>query len=352
MQYGVSFHEKLEPEDIRSAGFHWTEIRWDRKVESDLPVSGIVIPLQEAEAQMSQLLSRVQKLQAHYLVIETAGCDSLDVMEQLIGSCADMIRENAVPIYIENGFAGDEISGYRHCDYSEAEVLRQIADYGNEKTGTTLFGVCINIGYGNLLAQDVRGMLDVTAEYLKLVHVNDNDGFHNVKQMPYTFTQGRGSQTTDWEHIMGAMIRSGFDGWFIFDTDGLFGRTPGQLEKQMLKLLYAMAEDWQTMFHYEDFLAEGNRKIILFGTGRMAAGYMHTWGRKFPPVFLVDNNTDLWGKEKYGLPVKAPEAILEIPEEERRVLLCSGFYREIGAQLTSMGIPYTRYSDQYFECVM
>ena len=80
------------------------------------------------------------------------------------------------------------------------------------------------------------------------------------------------------------------------------------------------------------------KKIILFGTGMMFEDYMEKWGKKNPPDFLVDNDKNRWGRRRLGIPVKAPEEILKIPEEKRRLIICSFYYREIQKQLEQMGI--------------
>lgn len=80
------------------------------------------------------------------------------------------------------------------------------------------------------------------------------------------------------------------------------------------------------------------KKIILFGTGMMFEDYMEKWGKKYPPDFLVDNDKNRWGRKRLGIPVRSPEEILKVPEEERRLIICSFYYKEIQKQLEQMGI--------------
>jgi hypothetical protein len=95
--------------------------------------------------------------------------------------------------------------------------------------------------------------------------------------------------------------------------------------------------DYQRMLTHMLDDVEG-KKIILFGTGMMFEDYMEKWGKKNPPDFLVDNDKNRWGRRRLGIPVKAPEEILKIPEEKRRLIICSFYYREIQKQLEQMGI--------------
>ena len=80
------------------------------------------------------------------------------------------------------------------------------------------------------------------------------------------------------------------------------------------------------------------KKIILFGAGMMFEDYMKKYGSKYKPAFLVDNDENKWGRFRMGFEIRGPEAILEVPEEKRRLIICSFYYREITEQLEKMGI--------------
>lgn len=95
--------------------------------------------------------------------------------------------------------------------------------------------------------------------------------------------------------------------------------------------------DYQRMLTHMLDDVEG-KKIILFGTGMMFEDYMEKWGKKNPPDFLVDNDKNRWGRRRLGIPVRSPEEILKIPEEKRRLIICSFYYKEIQKQLEQMGI--------------
>lgn len=95
--------------------------------------------------------------------------------------------------------------------------------------------------------------------------------------------------------------------------------------------------DYQRMLTHMLDGAEG-KKVILFGTGLMFEDYMEKWGKKYPPEFLADNDKNRWGRKRLGIPVRPPEEILKIPEEKRRLIICSFYYKEIQKQLEQMGI--------------
>ena len=88
-------------------------------------------------------------------------------------------------------------------------------------------------------------------------------------------------------------------------------------------------------------------RVALFGAGNMCRNYMKCYGEKYPPLFTCDNNPKLWGTEFEGLKVKPPESLKHLPDN-CGVIICNIFYREIEAQLRSMGIRHIGYfNDEY-----
>lgn len=88
----------------------------------------------------------------------------------------------------------------------------------------------------------------------------------------------------------------------------------------------------------DTFADAKGRKIILFGAGLMFEDYMKKYGDKYRPAFLVDNDENKWGRSRMGIPIREPKEILEVPQEKRRLIICSYYYREISEQLDKMGI--------------
>lgn len=86
-----------------------------------------------------------------------------------------------------------------------------------------------------------------------------------------------------------------------------------------------------------------DRRIILFGAGRMAGHYLNRYGKEHPPVFIVDNSADKWGSHKDGIEIKSPEALLRLMPGTFRVVITVGNYVPIAAQLEGMGIGADSY---------
>ncbi len=85
----------------------------------------------------------------------------------------------------------------------------------------------------------------------------------------------------------------------------------------------------------EDFKG---KTIVVFGAGKMLEYFLDHEGKIYPPVFVVDNDGNKWGTNVHNIPVKQPQSILIIPNENLRLLICSIHYREIAKQLREMGI--------------
>jgi lipopolysaccharide cholinephosphotransferase len=93
------------------------------------------------------------------------------------------------------------------------------------------------------------------------------------------------------------------------------------------------------MKHFQDIFANtAGRKIVIFGAGQMLLHYLAHTHKKFHPAFVVDNNKDKWGTYVKGFEVRNPNCILDLADDERHIIICSIYYKEIEAQLIDMGI--------------
>jgi FlaA1/EpsC-like NDP-sugar epimerase len=114
-------------------------------------------------------------------------------------------------------------------------------------------------------------------------------------------------------------------------------------------MLHAIVKEWQNQFTFvERVLNKPDKKLILFGAGQMLWDYMDTLGDKYPPYFAVDNGKMRWGTKVHGVEVKAPAEILNVPEDERNVVICCMYYDAISAQLKTMGVEHSEFQDRYF----
>jgi len=79
------------------------------------------------------------------------------------------------------------------------------------------------------------------------------------------------------------------------------------------------------------------KKIIVFGVGHIFKTYMEKYGDQYRPYFLVDNDLKKWGRNHAGIQIYRPESILSVPENDRYVIICSVYYKEIACQIRKNG---------------
>ena len=350
MRLGIQYLEELQLENANEIGFSNFEVCYEDCNTANLDkVAGIVLKVDGLAAEIFRdALKQVKRYTAEYLVLDTQGVSEKDVLCETLYTCIGDIKNAEIDIYIENGYKYQKNGDFCHSVFSDASELKRIVSEFNQLCGKECFGICFNVGYANLIEKNVKQIMVDLGTSIKMLHASDNDGRTNQHQLPCTFATGRNMPSTNWYSIVGVLLKNQFDGWIVFDTIGLIKRTPGKLQNSMLKLLWAIGQEWNAQFCLEEVLNQPNKKIILFGAGKMAQNYMESWGEKYPPAFLVDNNSRVWGMRAYGFEIKSPKDILEIPEQERSVWICNQYYDAVGRQLREMGIDYQCFWDQYY----
>lgn len=94
------------------------------------------------------------------------------------------------------------------------------------------------------------------------------------------------------------------------------------------------------------------KKIILFGSGRYADYYLSTYGMQYKPDFIVDNNSEKWGTEKNGIPVRFPEMIKSLINGTYTVIITVADFIPVEHQIIDMGITdYRIFNKQIVELI-
>ncbi|MBR5598265.1 MAG: hypothetical protein IKW30_12815 [Lachnospiraceae bacterium] len=361
---GIPYMKHVWREDVPAflceQGFTETEInyedldeykQWQDGVisQNSTPVpTGIILKgIDLDEEQFFHAVMIAEDMGVSYIVINTEGVASTRIISYILESFVDLLIDKEIEIYLENGYVISKQQEYICSEASEITNLKRIARQINRICDKECIGISIDVGNGNVLSKNLRTMIEEAGNLLKLVHINDNDGIHNDRQIPYTYTMGRGNKTTDWHRIIGELRRQHYAGRLIFNTEGIFNKAPNDLHMPYISLLGSIANEWEEVIRLEEYLNQPNKKIILFGAGVMAYNFTEIWGTKYRPEFLVDNDSSIWNTTRFGLIIKSPKAILEVPEKERLVFIANQYYGPIGAQLDSMGIKYRCYHDLY-----
>ena len=286
-----------------------------------------------------------------YLVLDftnwnDASCEKLEKL--LIQNAEEIVKRN-LHIFVENS-CRKERERFGFSPFSEMKNLVTVCENVARSCALSRenLGICFHVGHANLLAQNVGAEVTAAGDWLKLVHVQDNNGFRDEEQIPFTFTTGRGMLSTDWYGLIGHLIMMKYDGMLSFAIPGAFATAPQKLHGALAKLLLAMTAIWNSEYEFEKQLQQPGKQIILFGAGRMLRRYQQMWGEKYPPSFVVDNDSKIWDTVVDGISVRCPQAILAVPENERNVIVCNMHYKEIGGQLEKMGVKYHCFRDEYY----
>jgi len=360
MQIGIKYSKELIGEEmiVKEAGFEVAELPFSLLKEEEailsrhgirakgIALSGATLTSEE----LKDALDSARRIKAEYIVVSTVGVKDAEELFQVLCTGPSVLREYGIKLYIENGCEEVRKDLFVYNTFSDVAALRKFVERLIKKSeeAADLFGICLNLANAHLLAGNYMSMIEEAGKEIGLLHFNDNDGKYMRNQLPYTFTIGRGAPLMHWYRIIGNLVRVGYEGDIVFQVEGLFQTAPKKLYKAFLGLLYRIGEEWKGQFEFSAKLSEKEKKIILFGAGVMAQNYMDEWGEKYPPAFIADNNKANHGKQKYGATIISPEEILQIPENERYVLICNQYYDEVGAQLSELGISYDCYWDHYY----
>ncbi|MGN0345697.1 MAG: hypothetical protein ACI4DU_00255 [Lachnospiraceae bacterium] len=334
------------PEQIRSA---MEKRELAVKKNKNLAIAGWTVQLMPAH--LPAILEWKEDWSGFYLVLDfskwnDASCEKLEKL--LIQNAEEIVKRN-LHILVENS-CRMEREQYGFGPFSEMKHLVAVCENVARSCalGRENLGLCFHTGRANLLAQNVGAEVTSAGDWLKLVHVQDNNGFRDDEQIPFTFTTGRGMLSTDWYGLIGHLIMMKYDGMLSFAIPGAFATMPPKLHGALAKLLLAMTATWNREYEFEKRLQQPGKQLILFGAGRMMRRYQQMWGEKYPPSFVVDNDSKIWDTAVDGIPVKSPQAILDVPENERNVIVCNMHYKEIGGQLEKMGVQYHCFRDDYY----
>ena len=157
---------------------------------------------------------------------------------------APLAVECGVTMCIENlydGFGGHLVEG-PCCD---ARKAAERIDRMNEKYGAEVLGFCFDSGHANLVGIDFETFLTVLGPRLKVLHLHDNDGLHDLHQIPYTFAKTRENRaSTDWEGFLRGLRAIHFAGTLNFATAPVLTAFPEALKMDALEMLAKIGRYW------------------------------------------------------------------------------------------------------------
>lgn len=96
-------------------------------------------------------------------------------------------------------------------------------------------------------------------------------------------------------------------------------------------------EEYQRRF-VDIFRNTEKKKLILFGSGKVAAHFLSTYGHKYEIPFVLDNDRRKWGSQLDGIPIQSPLFLQGKQFGEYQVMICIRDYLPVMRQLEEMRV--------------
>ncbi len=242
--------------------------------------------------------------------------------------------EYGVCICIENLHArynGRIVQGV--CSIAD-DIVRMIEQV-NTLVGESCLAACFDVGHANALRRNIGREVLTLSKHLKVLHLHDNDGCEDQHQLPYTYNYSpSGGCSTDWSGFLVALRTIGFDGVFSFEPTKVLLNTPTAFLPTTLKYIFMIGEHFSKIVHFENELKLiSDKKIALFGSGKMFDNYMKYYGKDYLPICVFDNNEMMWGTTKHNINIYNPEKIKTLDMQTTVFIITSSYFDEITEQL-------------------
>lgn len=278
-------------------------------------------------------------------IVSSDKCKIKQHRRQIYLRLAKMAIKKGIRLLLENQYYDFNGHWRREMNGDPEDYAREI-DELNVAAGANVFAFCLDMGIGSLAGQDMQYFCKVLGKRLEAVVLCETIAGHNGKFFPFTVANN-GNTQTDWLGMVRGLRSIEFDGALLMEAADSVAVYPYPLRTKVLPIMRGIAVFFRWQIYMERILNRYPRKI-LFGAGRMCRRYLHCYGSVHIPLFIVDNNPQLWGNRINGLEIKAPKALRELPSD-CVVFICNIRYKEIEEQLSEMGITnkVMRFSDEY-----
>lgn len=90
-------------------------------------------------------------------------------------------------------------------------------------------------------------------------------------------------------------------------------------------------------FFYRHFFGSTERRIVVFGAGKIFSVFITLFQDIYKPSFIIDNKFEIQGTIVDGIPVKSPSVLLDMNSDEIIIIICVKDYEEIITQINQIG---------------
>lgn len=314
------------------------------------PLWGKRMDLQTEEEYMfsvvKQAIQITKTLNSPHLVVHPyQSYDRVDMATQrqlnlhFFRKLAPVALDAGVTLCIENKPTVSMLGTIVHGFCSESGELAEFVDELNDISTGEPFGTCFDIGHAHVLRQDVGEQVRKLGHRLKVLHLHDNDGTKDLHRIPFSVENG-----VNWSSFLLGLQDIHYRGVLDFEIYNSLISISAPLQKAMLGYVSEVGKQFSDIITFQDRLNQyKGQEIVLFGAGKMLDVFLKRYP-EHPPVFAVDNNESLWGMEKHGVPIYAPEKLKEDPQKV--CIICNGFYEEIAEQIEGYGVKNVLLSEE------
>ena len=334
-QYDQLIEQSLK-HSIQIDSMRMPQLKWDTKRED---LNGLLLQIGE------KCIKACSRLGCHYIIVQPlfSGIMKADRYQENYRYClklGEVAKENNVYILLENQC--DNINGHLirgMC--SDVSAASGLIDEINRKLNSEVAGFCLNTEVCSLCGQDMGEMAAELGNKLKAVLVKERDGIHETGRLPETSGSNK-----KWLKMIRGLRKIEYDGMLIMDAGKTLLEFSHLLRSQMYPVIKSVTDFFCWQIEMERHLKKYSNRV-LFGAGKMCQNYVEYYGKNYPPLFVCDNNPQLWGTKVCGLHIKSPEALQKLPKD-CGVIICNVFYKEIAEQLKVMGIKNIgSFNDEY-----
>lgn len=146
---------------------------------------------------------------------------NMDFYKRLVPYC----EEYGIKVALENMWQNTGFINHSTCSRPE-EFIRYLDELNNE-----CFVACLDIGHAALVREDPDVFIErLGAKRLKCLHVHDVDGVNDSHTLPFF-------GCIDWEKVMSALARIGYEGELTFEADNFLNDKPAELYEDCERLM-------------------------------------------------------------------------------------------------------------------
>lgn len=139
-------------------------------------------------------------------------------------------KKNDVKIALENMWNWDDVSDHAiKAACSDHADFKKHLDLLDEKW----FIACLDLGHAEMKGLNTSAvrMIETLGKRLKALHIHGNDRHHDLHQLPYV-------SDVDFEPIIDALVKVGYDGDITFEADTYMPGFPIKLYPAAARLMY------------------------------------------------------------------------------------------------------------------